>query len=180
MSRIGKQPIKLPKGLSVNVQGSHVTVKGQKGELAWDCPSEIKISVQNENLVVERPSDTKRLKALHGLTRNIVSNMVIGVSEGYQKVLEITGVGYRAQVQGKKLVMSLGYSHPVEFLLPDGISADIETKQNRITLKGIDKQLIGQVAANIRELRPPDSYKGKGIRYSGEMVKLKAGKAGKK
>jgi large subunit ribosomal protein L6 len=180
MSRIGKQPIQVTKGLNVKIQGSRISVKGPKGELTWEFPPEMKVSVQDERLLVERPSDTKRLKALHGLTRNILANMVKGVNEGYQKVLEITGVGYRSQIQGKKLIMSLGYSHPVEYFLPEGITAEIDAKKNRITLNGIDRQLVGQVAANIRQLRPPDPYKGKGIRYDREMVKLKAGKAGKK
>jgi large subunit ribosomal protein L6 len=140
----------------------------------------MKVTVKDGNVVVERPSDTKQMKAIHGLTRNIIQNMVQGVSTGYQKVLEILGVGYKAQVQGQKLILSLGYSHPVEFMLPEGITAKVEQKQNQITLNGIDKQLLGQVAANIRTLRLPDAYKGKGVRYSGERIKLKAGKAGKK
>ena len=180
MSRIGKKPIDLPKGVDVKVDGSVVTVKGSKGELKMDVIPDIKVSVQDGNLVVERPSDTKQSKALHGLTRNLILNMVKGVSEGYQKVLEISGVGYKAQVQGKKIVLTLGYSHPVEFLLPEGIAAEADSKQNLITIKGIDKQLVGQVAANIRALRPPDAYKKKGISYAGETIKLKAGKAGKK
>ena len=180
MSRIGKQPIHVPKGVDVTIQGKRIVVKGPKGELKWDFPSDIKGSAQNGSIIIERLSDTKQLKSLHGLTRNIIMNMVTGVSEGYQKVLEISGVGFKAQVKGKKIVMALGYSPPVEFLLPEGITAEVDSRQTRITLKGIDKQLIGQVAANIRELRPPDSYKGKGVRYAGEVVKLKAGKAGKK
>ena len=176
MSRIGKKPISLPKGVDVKVNNNIITVKGSKGELKWDFASDVKVSIQNGELVIERPSDTKRLTALHGLTRSIIWNMVVGVSEGYQKVLEISGVGYKAQVQGKKLVLTLGYSHPVEFLLPDGVTAEVGAKQMQIILKGVDKQLIGQVAANIRALRPPDAYKGKGIRYAGETVKLKVGK----
>ncbi len=180
MSRVGENPINIPEGVDVKIQGSFIAVKGPKGELKWGFPSELKVSFQDKSLIVERPSETRQLKSLHGTTRNIIANMVTGISDGYQKVLEITGVGYRAQVQGKKIVFTLGYSHPVEFILPDGISAQIEAKQNRLTLDGIDKQLIGQVAANIRALRPPDVYKGKGIRYAGERIKLKAGKAGKK
>jgi len=180
MSRVGENPINLPKGVDVKIQGSFIAVKGPKGELKWDFPSELKVSLQDKSLIVERPSDTRQLRSLHGTTRNIIANMVTGISDGYQKVLEITGVGYRAQVQGKKIIFTLGYSHPVEFILPDGISAQIDAKQNRLTLEGIDKQLIGQVAANIRALRPPDVYKGKGVRYAGERIKLKAGKAGKK
>ncbi len=180
MSRVGENPINIPKGVDVKIQGSFIAVKGPKGELKWDFPSELKVSLQDKSLIVERPSETRQLRSLHGTTRNIIANMVTGISDGYQKVLEITGVGYRAQVQGKKIIFTLGYSHPVEFILPDGISAQIDAKQNRLTLEGIDKQLIGQVAANIRALRPPDVYKGKGIRYAGERIKLKAGKAGKK
>jgi large subunit ribosomal protein L6 len=180
MSRIGRQPITLPQGLDVKVQGNHITVKGPKGELKWVFPRSIGVKVSDGTITVERSSDSKRLRALHGLTRNIISNMVKGVSEGYQKVLEISGIGYRAQVQGKKIIMSLGYSHPVEYTLPEGITAEVDPKQQKITIKGIDKQLVGQVAADIRSLRPPDVYKGKGIRYAGEMVRLKAGKAGKK
>ena len=180
MSRVGEKPINLPKGVDVKVQGNLIAVKGSKGELKWDFPSGMKVSVQDGNIVVERPSDVKELKSLHGVTRSIISNMVKGVSEGYQKVLEISGVGYKARVTGKKMVLTLGYSHPVEFLLPEGITAEVDSRQTQITLKGIDKQLIGQVAADIRALRPPNAYKGKGIRYAGEMVRLKAGKAGKK
>jgi large subunit ribosomal protein L6 len=180
MSRVGKQPIQIPEGVSIKVNGSAITVKGPKGQLTWDFVPDMKVSVKDKNILVERPSDTKQMKALHGLTRNVISNMVRGVSIGFQKELEVLGVGYKAQVQGKKLVLSLGYSHPVEFILPEGISAEVEQKRNLITLKGIDKQLIGQVAANIRTLRLPDAYKGKGVRYSREMIKLKAGKAGKK
>lgn len=181
MSRIGRKPVNLPKDVDVKIEGNIITVKGSKGELKWDFPSDMKVSsIDNRNLIVERASDTRRLKALHGLTRNIISNMVTGVSEGYQKVLEISGVGYKAQVQGKKVVLALGYSHPVEFLLPEGVTAEVDSRQTRMTLKGIDKQLVGQAAADIRNLRPPDAYKKKGIQYAGEMIKLKVGKAGKK
>jgi large subunit ribosomal protein L6 len=180
MSRIGEKSINLPKGVDIRLDGNTIIVKGSKGELKWAFPDEIKVSVNNGNLVVERSSDTKQLKALHGMTRNVIFNMIKGVSEGYQKVLEISGVGYKAQVQGRKLLLTLGYSYPVEFLLPDGITAEVDSRQTQITLKGIDKRLIGQVVADIRALRPPDAYKGKGIRYAGETIKLKAGKAGKK
>lgn len=180
MSRIGKKPINLPKGVDVKIAGNVVTVKGSKGELKWNLAPDVKVSVQDSSLTVDRPSDTKQVKSLHGLTRNVIMNMVRGVSDGYQKVLEISGVGYKAQVKGKKIVFALGYSHPVEFLLPEGITAETDSRQTQLTLKGIDKQLIGQVAANIRALRPPDAYKKKGIQYAGEAIKLKAGKAGKK
>ncbi len=180
MSRIGKKPIILPKGVDAEIDGKVIAVKGPKGELKWDVPPDINVSRKDGSIIVERTTDTKRLKALHGLARNIIANMITGVNEGYQKMLEITGVGYKAQVQSKKLVIALGYSHPVEFALPEGITAEVDAKQTKIMLKGIDKQLLGQVAANLRALRPPDIYKGKGVRYSGEMIKLKAGKAGKK
>jgi large subunit ribosomal protein L6 len=180
MSRIGKQPINIPKGTDIKMQDNFISVKGSKGELKWGLPSDIKVSLKDGKLIVERSSDTKQLKSLHGLTRNILSNMVTGVNTGYQKVLEISGVGYRAQIQGKKMVFTLGYSHPIEFPLPDGITAEVDQKQVKITLKSVDKQLLGQIAANIRALRPPDVYKKKGIMYAGEQIKLKAGKAGKK
>jgi large subunit ribosomal protein L6 len=136
--------------------------------------------VKENKVVVERADDIKKTRALHGLTRSLISNMIEGVSKGYQQILDITGVGYRAQVQGKKVVFSLGYSHPVEFILPEGISAAVDPKQTQITLSGIDKQKLGQIAADMRFLRRPDVYKGKGVRYSGERLKLKVGKTGKK
>jgi len=180
MSRIGKKPISLPQGVDVRIDGNIVAVKGSKGELKWKLPSEVKVSLNNRTLTVEVHGNTKELNALHGLTRNSIANMVKGVSEGYQQVLQIIGVGYKSQVQGSKLMLTLGYSHPIEFLLPEGITASVDAKQTQITLKGIDKHLLGQVAANIKALRTPDIYKGKGIRYAGEVIKLKAGKAGKK
>lgn len=180
MSRIGKNPINLPDSVDVRTERDTITVKGPLGELRWNIPSDIKVSVKDKTVVVERLSDMKEIKALHGTIRNIISDMVRGVSEGYQKVLEITGVGYRAQVQGDRIIFTLGYSRPVEFNLPKGISAEVDKKQTQLTLKGINKQLIGQIAANIRSLKPPDPYKGKGIRYAGEYLKLKPGKTGKK
>lgn len=180
MSRIGKQPIDIPAGVDIKLADNNIKVKGPKGELGWRVPSETKVSIKDNKIIVERTSDIKAVKALHGLTRRLIANMVQGVTAGYQKVLDITGIGYRAQVQGKKLTLTLGYSHPVEFNLPDDISATIDQKQTQITLAGIDKQKVGQVAANLRALRSPDAYKGKGVRYSGERLKLKAGKAGKK
>jgi large subunit ribosomal protein L6 len=179
MSRVGKNPINIPDGVDVKIQDNLITVKGPKGELKWTFPAGIKVSMENKSIVVERPSDTKQFKSLHGTTRSIIANMVTGTSVGYKKVLEINGIGYRAQVQGKKITFTLGYSHPVEFDLPEGISAQVDKKQTQLTIEGIDKQLVGQVAANIRALRPPDIYKGKGIRYAGEVLKLKVGKAGK-
>ncbi|MFZ6016494.1 MAG: 50S ribosomal protein L6 [Nitrospirota bacterium] len=180
MSRIGKKPIEIPEGIVVEIKDGTIKVKGPKGELSWSYPDRIKVSVNAGSILVERTDDSKVERALHGLTRSIISNMVTGVSQGYQKVLEIVGVGYRAQIMDNNLVLSLGYSHPVEFQLPEGIKAVVDAKQTQITLMGIDKQQLGQVAENLRSLRPPDAYKGKGIRYAGERLKLKVGKAGKK
>ena len=179
MSRVGKNPINLPDGVEVKLQGSLITVKGPKGELKWNSPAGMKVSMQDKSVVVERPSDSKQFRSLHGTTRSIIANMVAGTSVGYRRALEISGVGYRAQVQGRKISFTLGYSHPVEYQLPEGISAEVDKKQTQLTLQGIDKQLIGQVAANIRSLRSPNIYKGKGIRYAGEIIKLKVGKSGK-
>ena len=179
MSRIGKNPITVPDGVDIKLQGKLVSVKGPKGELHWTYSERLKVSMQDKTIVVDRPGDGKDLRSLHGTTRSIIANMVTGTSEGYQKVLEINGVGYRAQVQGQKITFTLGFSHPIEFLLPEGIKAEVDKKQTLLTLNGIDKQLIGQVAANIRSLRPPNIYKGKGIRFAGEQIKLKVGKSGK-
>jgi large subunit ribosomal protein L6 len=180
MSRIGKKPIEIPAGINVEVDAGGIKVKGPKGELSWSCPDRVKIRQAEGKLFFDRADDTKPARALHGLARSHVNNMVAGVSKGYQKVLEIVGVGYKAQVQGRKIAFALGYSHPVEFELPEGINAAVDPKQIILTLTGIDKQKLGQAAADIKALRKPDSYKGKGIRYSGERLKLKAGKAGKK
>ncbi len=180
MSRVGKKPIEIPQGTNVEVKQDVIKVKGPKGELSYTFPEGMKISVADGKVAVERNSDEKVDRALHGLARSLISNMVSGVSQGYSRVLEITGVGYRAQVKGNKISFTLGYSSPVEYELPAGISAKVDEKQTTITLSGIDKQLLGQAAANIRELRSPDAYKGKGIRYSGQRIKLKAGKTGKK
>lgn len=180
MSRIGKKNIDTPSGVEVRLSGNLVSVKGPKGELSWNYPEAVTVSSEAGRIVVGRTGDLKMHRSLHGLSRSLIANMVTGVSVGYEKVLEITGVGYRAQVQGSKIVMSLGYSHPVEYQLPEGVSAAIDQKQTTLTLKATDKQQLGQVAANIRALRPPDIYKGKGVRYSGERLKLKVGKAGKK
>ncbi len=180
MSRIGKKPIDIPKGVNVVQKDGVVIIKGPKGELNYTMPEGITISVKDDKLLVERASDTKFNRALHGLTRSLIANMVTGVSSGYERVLEISGIGYRAQTKGNKLTFTLGYSHPVEFELPAGVSAKVDEKQTTITLSGIDKQLLGQIAANIRKLRMPDAYKGKGIRYAGQRLKLKPGKTGKK
>src|SRR5271157_2558902 len=180
MSRIGKKPIDIPKGIDVQVKQDVIKVKGPKGELKYTFPEGIKIAVSDGKVLVERNNDSKSYRALHGLARSLVSNMVTGVSQGYVKVLEIIGIGYRSQVKGGKVSFTLGYSHPVEYELPEGIKAAIDEKQTTLTLSGSDKQLLGQVAANIRELRPPDAYKGKGVRFAGQRIKLKAGKTGKK
>ncbi len=180
MSRIGKKPIEIPQGVSVEIKNDVVKVKGPKGELIYNTPSAIRLSASDETVTVQRGSDAKTDKSIHGLVRSLVSNMVTGVSQGYKKVLEISGVGYRAQVKGNKMLFALGYSHSVEYELPAGITAAVDDRQTTITLSGIDKQLLGQVAANIKEMRAPDVYKGKGIKHAGQRIKLKAGKTGKK
>lgn len=180
MSRIGKKPVEIPKGVDVKIDKNFITAKGPKGSLTLQIHPRIKVSLEDGKIILQRPSDEKQDKALHGTMRALVANMIEGVSKGYERVLEIVGVGYRAQLQGNSLIFSLGYSHPVEFQLPEGIKATVDSKQTTITLSGTDKHLLGQIAANIRALRPPDPYKGKGIRYAGEHLKLKPGKAGKK
>lgn len=179
MSRIGKKPIAIPSGVEVKTSGPRVSVKGPKGELSWTHPEGVSVAVEGGEAVVTRKSDAKPVRALHGLTRALLQNMVTGVSEGFKREMELVGVGYRAQGQGDKLVFSVGYSNAVEFKLPEGISAEVDKKQTKIVLSGIDKQKLGQTAADIKALRPPDSYKGKGIRYAGERLKLKAGKTAK-
>ena len=180
MSRIGKMPVAVPAGVTVTIaEGNHVTVKGPKGELSRQFAHELTIEQKDGHLEVTRPNDLKRIKALHGLTRTLLHNMVTGVTEGYQKVLEINGVGYRAAKQGKKLVLSLGYSHPVEMEDPDGIETVMDG-QNKIIVKGISKEKVGQYAAEIRTKRPPEPYKGKGIKYDTEVIRRKVGKTGKK
>ncbi|NLM12303.1 MAG: 50S ribosomal protein L6 [Epulopiscium sp.] len=178
MSRIGKLPITIPSGVEVKVgDGNLVTVKGPKGSLERKLPAEISVAVEDNQVVVTRPSDLKKHRALHGLTRTLVANMVEGVTNGYSKVLEINGVGYRAQKQGKKLVLSLGYSHPVEMEDPEGIESTVDG--NKIIVRGIDKEKVGQYAAEIRFKRPPEPYKGKGIKYADEVIRRKEGKTGK-
>ena len=179
MSRIGKQPIQLPAGVTVNVAAeNNVTVKGPKGELKAAFCSALTIAVEGNTVTVTRPNDEKEIRALHGLTRTLLNNMVVGVSEGYSKTLEINGVGYRAEKQGKKLVLSLGYSHPVFFEENEDISFTLPNNTT-IVVSGIDKQKVGEVAAQIRGKRPPEPYLGKGIKYTGERIRRKAGKAGK-
>ncbi len=180
MSRIGRMPIAVPAGVTVDIaENNSVTVKGPKGELNRVLPSEMTIEMEGDTVVVKRPNDLKRMKSLHGLTRTLINNMVIGVTEGYQKVLEINGVGYRAAKQGNKLVLNLGYSHPVEMIDPEGLEVTVED-QNKIVVKGIDKEKVGQYAAEIREKRAPEPYKGKGIKYADEVIRRKVGKTGKK
>ena len=180
MSRIGRMPIAIPAGVTVTVaENNKVTVKGPKGTLERVLPSEMDIKVEGEEIVVTRPSDLKKMKSLHGLTRTLISNMVVGVTAGYEKVLEINGVGYRAAKQGKTLTLSLGYSHPVIMEDPEGIEVVLEG-QNKVIVKGIDKEKVGQYAANIREKRQPEPYKGKGIKYADEIIRRKVGKTGKK
>ena len=180
MSRIGRTPIAIPAGITVEVaENNKVTVKGPKGTLERVLPAEMEIKVEDGHVTVSRPNDLKKMKSLHGLTRTLINNMVIGVSQGYQKVLEVYGVGYRAQKQGKTLVLSLGYSHPVEMVDPEGLEAVCEG-QNKIIVKGIDKEKVGQYAAEIRAKRGPEPYKGKGIKYADEVIRRKVDKAGKK
>jgi large subunit ribosomal protein L6 len=181
MSRIGKKPIALPKGVDVKVEGQVVTVKGPKGELMRAFDPRVSVAKEDGHLVVKRQTDAHEERALHGLTRALLANMVTGVSTGFSKVLEISveSVGYRAEMAGKNLMLYLGYSHPIEYPPPAGINFATDPKTRTITVNGIDKELVGEIAARVRKLRPPEPYKGKGIRYQGEVVKLKPGKAGK-
>ena len=180
MSRIGRMPIAIPAGVTVTIaENNHVTVKGPKGTLERALPLEMTIKQEGDEVVVTRPNDLKKNKALHGLTRTLIHNMVVGVTEGYEKVLEVNGVGYRAAKQGNKLVLSLGYSHPVEMVDPEGVTSVLDG-QNIIKIQGIDKEKVGQYAAEIRDKRKPEPYKGKGIKYSTEVIRHKVGKTGKK
>lgn len=179
MSRIGKQPIPVPPGVEVTIAGRRVAVKGPKGALELEAPPDIEVSRAGDDVVVTRPDDERGHRALHGLTRSLVANMVVGVSEGFSKDLEIVGVGYRAIARGSDTIeLQVGYSHPVPVKAPAGITLEVPAA-NRVTVRGVDKQLVGQVAADIRKIREPEPYKGKGIRYSGERVARKAGKSGK-
>ncbi len=179
MSRIGKKPVAVPGKVNVTIEGQDVTVKGPKGELSHSVHPAIKIKQEDRTLYVERPSDEREHRALHGLTRALLANMVTGVSDGFKKTLKIEGVGYTSEMRGKDLVMKLGYSHEIVVNPPEGISFVVEDRGVTIHIQGIDKQVVGQVAANIRELRPPEPYKGKGVRYSDEKIRRKAGKQGK-
>ena len=179
MSRIGRHPVAVPAGVEVKIaENNVVTVKGPKGTLEKALPTEMEIKQEGDEVVVTRPNDLKKMKSLHGLTRTLIQNMVIGVSQGYEKTLEVNGVGYRAQKQGKKLVLSLGYSHPVEMEDPEGLESTVDG--NKIVVKGIDKEKVGQYAAEIRDKRRPEPYKGKGIKYADEVIRRKVGKTGKK
>lgn len=171
-------PIPLPQGVEVRIDGAHVTVKGPKGELSRDLDPEMRIEQTDGQVIVSRPTEQVRHRAMHGLTRSLVANMVTGVSDGFSKTLELQGVGYRAQMQGNDLVLAIGYSHPVNVPPPAGIEFEVEGT-SKIIVKGINREHVGQVAADVRKIRPPEPYKGKGIRYSGEYVRRKAGKAGK-
>ena len=179
MSRIGRLPVAIPAGVTVDIQeNNHVVVKGPKGTLERTLPAEMSIKLEDRHVVVTRPNDLKKMKALHGLTRTLIHNMVVGVSEGYTKTLEVNGVGYRAAKQGNKLVLSLGYSHPVEMIDPEGLSSAVDG--NKIIVSGISKEKVGQYAAEIRDKRRPEPYKGKGIKYADEVIRRKVGKTGKK
>jgi large subunit ribosomal protein L6 len=178
MSRIGRLPIAIPSSVDVTIEGRQLTVKGPKGTLSRTLHPDMAVAQEDGTIVVSRPTEQKNHKQLHGLTRTLVNNMVVGVTDGYRKGLEITGVGYRAALNGKKLTLNLGYSHPVEIDPPEGISFELENP-TRLAVVGIDKELVGQVAAQVRSSRKPEPYKGKGVRYAGEYVRRKAGKAGK-
>ncbi|MEA5594889.1 50S ribosomal protein L6 [Rivularia sp. UHCC 0363] len=179
MSRIGKQPITLPSKVQVTIDGAKVSVKGPKGELSRELPTEVSVSQEGDTLTVSRENDSRVCRQMHGLSRTLVSNMVEGVSKGFQRQLKLQGVGYRAQLKGRDLVLNVGYSHPVEIAPPEGIQFAIEEKGVAIVISGYDKEMVGNTAARIRAVRPPEPYKGKGIRYDNEIVRRKAGKAGK-
>lgn len=176
MSRVGRAPIELPKGVDLKIDGAVVTVKGPKGQLVVPVSDRLELTLEGGTLTIERPSDHRNDRAQHGLARSLIANAVTGVTEGFSKNLEIQGVGYRCQMKGSELELSLGYSHPVSITAPEGVKIEAP-EPTKITVSGIDKQLVGQVAANIRAVRPPDSYHGKGVRYEGEQVRLKPGKA---
>lgn len=179
MSRIGRLPVNLPAGVEAEVKGSYVRIKGPKGQMEHVFPADMKISKEDKVINVTRPTDEAEHRALHGMTRALIQNMVTGVSTGFEKVLEINGVGYRAEMSGKNLMLYVGYSHPVTVEPPEGISFEVDAKTRQIKIKGYDKQAIGQVAADIRKIRPPEPYKGKGIKYLEEKIRRKAGKTGK-
>lgn len=179
MSRIGKLPVPIPQGVTATINKNSVTVKGPKGELSRDFPPEINLNQEDDRIIVTRNSDHRTHRAKHGLTRALLNNMVIGVSAGFKRQLEIEGVGYRARLDGNKLVLNVGYSHPVVIEPPEGVSFEVDKSGRQIDVSGIDKEVIGEIAARIRRVRPPEPYKGKGIRYVNEYIRRKAGKAGK-
>ena len=179
MSRIGRMPVVIPKGVEVEIKGASVHVKGPIGELQQTFPASMEISLNEGAIEVKRPSDERTHRSLHGMTRALINNMVVGVSTGFEKILEVNGVGYRAEIQEKNLVLYVGYSHPVVMEPPTGISFDTDLKTRQIKVKGYDKALVGQIAADIRKVRPPEPYQGKGIKYLDEKIRRKAGKAGK-
>ena len=179
MSRIGQLPIVVPAGVDVKIKGTHVRVKGPKGELQHTFPADMAISLEDGEVVVKRPSDERTHRAFHGMTRALINNMVVGVNTGFFKVLEINGVGYRAELEGKNLILNVGFSHPVKVEPPEGIEFEVDARTRQIVIKGYDKQVVGHVAADIRKVRPPEPYKGKGIKYLDERIRRKAGKAGK-
>jgi large subunit ribosomal protein L6 len=179
VSRIGRMPVPIPDGVKVEIKDQDVHVKGPKGELKKSFRPEMLLKMDEGVLIVERPSDAPKIRALHGLTRSLINNMVLGVSEGFQKILQVEGVGYRPELEGSSLILHVGFSHPVRVEPEEHIEFEVDTRARLITIKGIDKEQVGRVAADIRKIRPPEPYKGKGIRYQGEYVRRKAGKAGK-
>ena len=179
MSRIGRLPVIIPENVNVNINGSYVHIKGPKGEMNHTFPADMMITIENGQIEVKRPSDKRDHRALHGMTRSLINNMVVGVSSGFDKTLEINGVGYRAEMDGNNLILNVGFSHPVVIEPPEGIQFEVDTKTRQIKILGYDKQLVGQVAADIRKVRPPEPYKGKGIKYLDETIRRKAGKAGR-
>jgi len=179
VSRIGRMPVAVPTGVDVQIKGSLVKVKGPKGEIEFSFPAEMEISLEKGEITVQRPSDERTHRALHGMTRALINNMVVGVSTGFEKMLEVNGVGYRAEVSGDNLMLYVGYSHPVVIEPPGGITFEVDVRTRQIKVIGFDKQLVGQIAADIRKVRPPEPYKGKGIKYLDEKIRRKAGKTGK-
>lgn len=179
MSRIGRLPVEVPSGVDVKINGSHIKIKGPKGEMEFTFSPSINLSFKDGEIIVTRPSDVREMRSLHGTTRSLIQNMIIGVTDGFQKELQLVGVGYRANMEGKNLVLNVGYSHSVEIEPPQGIDFEVGDRAQQIFITGIDKQKVGQVAADIRKVRKPEPYKGKGIRYKDERIRLKAGKAGK-
>lgn len=177
MSKIGKQPVKIPSGVKVDIKGSHINITGPKGTLTRDIHPDINVAIEDNEIVVTRPTDNRNHRSLHGLTRALIQNMVTGVNKGYTITLEIIGIGYRAEMTGKLLTLYVGYSHPVVFRAPEGVSLDVIPKENKIIVSGTNKELVGSAAAKIRSVRPPEPYKGKGIKYSDETIRRKAGKA---